>query len=55
MSDLATSAYINGQWVTTGKTFDVTNPADGSLVGKVQDCGIPEVQKAIGKKNLNLI
>ena len=31
--------FINGKWVSAenGKTYDVTNPADNSLVAKVQN------------------
>ena len=29
--------YINGEWVLAdgGATFDVTNPADGTVVGRI--------------------
>ncbi len=42
-------AYIDGQWVgaDSKKTYDVTNPADGSVVGKVPVMGKEETQKAI--------
>lgn len=42
-------AYINGKWVqaSSGRTFDVTNPATGELINKVPDMNRNDVQKAI--------
>jgi succinate-semialdehyde dehydrogenase/glutarate-semialdehyde dehydrogenase len=42
-------ALINGQWLpaATGKTFPVTNPADGSLIADVADCGAAEAKAAV--------
>ena len=42
-------AYIDGQWVEADSKalFDVTNPADGSVVGQVADCGGDEARRAI--------
>lgn len=31
------SCYINGSWVSTDATFEVTNPATGDLVGRAAD------------------
>ncbi|SDZ02770.1 NAD-dependent succinate-semialdehyde dehydrogenase, partial [Tindallia californiensis] len=41
--------YINGQWkdAASGESFDVLNPADGSLVGKMAAAGKEEVLEAI--------
>jgi len=41
--------YIDGQWVgaDNGTTIDVDNPADGSVVGTVPNCGAEETKKAI--------
>lgn len=41
--------YINGAWVaaTSGKTFDVTNPATGAKVGAVPDADVKDVDAAI--------
>src|SRR5687767_10953305 len=41
--------YINGEWVLAeaGATFDVTNPADGSVVAKVTNGAAPEIQRAV--------
>ncbi|HEV8015905.1 MAG TPA: NADP-dependent succinate-semialdehyde dehydrogenase [Stellaceae bacterium] len=42
-------AYIDGQWVAAdrGKTFNVTNPADDSVLGHVPDLGAAETRRAI--------
>ncbi|MCB1532430.1 MAG: NAD-dependent succinate-semialdehyde dehydrogenase [Alphaproteobacteria bacterium] len=50
---LKTQAYIDGQWVdASGKaTYDVTNPADGSVVGSVPAMGKDETEKAIEAAN----
>ncbi|MET1079786.1 MAG: NADP-dependent succinate-semialdehyde dehydrogenase [Pseudomonas sp.] len=41
--------YIDGQWVgaDNGTTIDVDNPADGSVVGTVPNCGAAETKRAI--------
>ena len=41
--------FINGKWVSAenGKTYDVTNPADNSLVAKVPSMGKTETNEAI--------
>jgi succinate-semialdehyde dehydrogenase/glutarate-semialdehyde dehydrogenase len=46
---LCERAYIDGSWVEAadGGTFDVTNPADGSLVAKVPQLGVAETKTAI--------
>jgi len=46
---LREQSYINGEWVSAqdGKTFDVTNPADGSLVARVPQLGVADAKKAI--------
>jgi succinate-semialdehyde dehydrogenase/glutarate-semialdehyde dehydrogenase len=43
------SLYINGEWVpaSSGKTFDVFNPADGELLGKVSDADAGDSQRAV--------
>jgi succinate-semialdehyde dehydrogenase/glutarate-semialdehyde dehydrogenase len=42
-------AYINGQWTDadSGATFQVTNPADGSLLAEVPDQGVAETRRAL--------
>lgn len=40
-------AYINGQWIAGANTFDVVDPATGSVVEKVANLSIAEVQSAI--------
>lgn len=40
---------IGGQWLPAddGSTLEVTNPADGSVIGKVPKCGAAETRRAI--------
>ncbi len=49
-------SYINGEWVNadSGMLFDVDNPADGSIVGSVPDCGATETRRAIEAANAAL-
>ena len=44
-----TQSYIDGAWIEadSGVRFDVDNPADGSVVGSVPDCGAAETRRAI--------
>lgn len=46
-------AYIDGAWVDAdgGKTFDVTNPANGDKLGTVPEMGRSEAAKAIAAAN----
>lgn len=44
---LKTQSFINGEWVNTGKTFDVINPATGKVLAQVTDCGSKETEQAI--------
>jgi len=46
---LREQSYINGEWVSAagGETFDVTNPADGSLVAKVPQLDVSDTKRAI--------
>ncbi|GAB3528636.1 NADP-dependent succinate-semialdehyde dehydrogenase [Pontibacter brevis] len=46
---IKTAAYINGQWIEarSGKTFEVTNPATGEVLGSVPDMNREDVRKAI--------
>src|SRR2546422_5901064 len=41
--------YINGEWVLAdgGATFDVTTPADGTVVGRIANGAGPEIQRAV--------
>jgi succinate-semialdehyde dehydrogenase/glutarate-semialdehyde dehydrogenase len=47
---LREQSYINGEWVSApdGRTFDVTNPADGSLVATVPEMDVAGASKSIG-------
>lgn len=46
---LKNSSLINGEWVgaLSGKTFDVLNPADNSVIAAVPDMNAEDTQKAI--------
>jgi len=46
---LRRQAYIDGVWIDgdLGKTFAVTNPADGTVLGHVPDLGREETRRAI--------
>jgi len=49
LSLVQNKAYVEGQWVSaaSGKSFDVTNPANGSVVGSVPDMDTKDTEKAI--------
>ncbi|MDY2946348.1 MAG: aldehyde dehydrogenase family protein, partial [Mannheimia varigena] len=42
-------AYINGEFVEGKKTFEVTNPTTGEVIGKVADLGAEDARLAIEK------
>ena len=46
---LQTQSFLNGQWQNahSGKTFPINNPANGSLIAEVADCGAEETRLAI--------
>ena len=44
---LCDAAYIDGAWVRGTQTFDVLNPADGSLVGTVPLLGSDHAKQAV--------
>jgi succinate-semialdehyde dehydrogenase/glutarate-semialdehyde dehydrogenase len=46
---LRNKAFVRNQWVEakSGKTFEVTNPADGEVITTVPDCDIEETEEAI--------
>lgn len=46
---LCTDAWVNGKWIsaTEDAGLDVTNPADGALVGRVPMLGVEIIQQAI--------
>ncbi len=50
---LREQAYINGEWISApdGMTFDVTNPADGSLVATVPQLDVAATRKALEAAN----
>ncbi len=41
--------YVNGEWILAqgGATFDVVNPADRSVVARVTNGAVPEVERAV--------
>jgi succinate-semialdehyde dehydrogenase/glutarate-semialdehyde dehydrogenase len=44
-----TRGYINGEWVektSTGETFDVTNPANGTVIATIPEMGAEDVAAA---------
>lgn len=45
--------YIDGQWInaSSGETIDVTNPADGSVLGTIPSLSGPDVRQAIEAAN----
>ncbi|MDQ2095558.1 NAD-dependent succinate-semialdehyde dehydrogenase [Rhodalgimonas zhirmunskyi] len=46
---LETRAYVNGEWIETGRTFAVFNPATGDKIADVTDLGVDDVSRAIDK------
>ncbi len=44
---LADKAYVNGEWVSGDKTFDVKNPARGDVIAQVADLSRDQVADAI--------
>ncbi|KJV45292.1 succinate-semialdehyde dehydrogenase [Pantoea sp. BL1] len=44
---LRTGWYCNGQWLESDRTYDVTNPADNSVVAQVANVGAAETTRAI--------
>ncbi len=45
---LRQQCYVNGEWIDAddGATFEVTNPADGSVLGSVPRLGAGETRRA---------
>ncbi len=48
----ATKAYIAGEWIETGQSFDVRNPARGDVIAKVADVSRQMTAEAIEKARL---
>jgi succinate-semialdehyde dehydrogenase/glutarate-semialdehyde dehydrogenase len=40
--------YINGSWIESNHTFDVTNPANGDVISQVPDASSTHIDEAIG-------
>ena len=50
IKSLRGTALINGSWIEAhdGSTFEVTNPADETVIAEVANCGQEETKLAIG-------
>ena len=44
---LKTDSFINGKWISKSQTFEVKNPADGTIIATVADMGKAEAKEAI--------
>lgn len=44
---LETRAYVNGQWIESGTTFPVLNPANGEKLADVADLDVSDVSRAV--------
>ena len=44
---IETAAFIDGLWIEGDDTFDVTDPADGTVIAQVADLGASETRVAI--------
>lgn len=40
-------AWINGEWISTPRTFPVLNPANGTELASVSDCDTHHAEEAI--------
>ena len=49
MSLLRNQAFVDGSWVSaaSGKTFAVTNPANGQTICQVPDCDAKDTEIAV--------
>ena len=46
VENMPTQAFIGGNWLKTGRTFEVHNPATGEILAHVTDCGVAEAKRA---------
>ncbi len=44
---LKNGSFINGQWLSSAKHFEVTNPFDNSVLANVSNAGVTETKQAI--------
>ncbi len=44
---LKNDSYINGDWLSSGEKFGVSNPASGEIIARVSNAGISETELAI--------
>ncbi|CAB3361473.1 Hypothetical predicted protein [Cloeon dipterum] len=49
MSLVRSLAFVNNQWVpaSSGETFEVTNPANGQVLGQVPDMDVDDTEQAV--------
>ena len=47
LDNIYTDLFINSRWVKTAKTFEVTNPVDGSVLASVSFASTNEIELAI--------
>ena len=49
-------SYVNGEWIDADSRvrFDIDNPADGSIIASVPNCGAAETRRAIDAANAAL-
>lgn len=44
---LRTQAFVDGRWVSAASQFPVLDPATGSEIARVSDCGPAEAKEAV--------
>ncbi len=42
-----TGAFIDGEWIENGKTFEVVDPGTQEVIANVTEAGVPETERAI--------
>jgi len=49
---LKTSSFINGKWLSTDKTFDVANPADGNIIVNIAEVSNEQLDYAVNSADI---
>ncbi len=49
---LPNKCYINGEWLSSEKTFTVTNPATLDIIASIPSCSASDTEKAINDANV---
>ena len=44
---LKSKAFVNGEWITSSQSYDVSNPATGEKIGSVPAMSQSEVREAV--------